>query len=88
MTAPENSPVGFRRSVYVASTYGYPYPASPSGAEPTQPASAPFTGGLTRRVTASLGLTTTVDPATAPEELVQEADRHMYEVKRRHKTAP
>jgi hypothetical protein len=44
----ENSPVGFGRSVFVASTYGYPYPATPAGAEPTQPASADFTGGLTR----------------------------------------
>jgi hypothetical protein len=27
----ENSPIGFGRSVYVASTYGYPYPAYPAG---------------------------------------------------------
>ncbi|MCW2991327.1 MAG: hypothetical protein JWM73_1921 [Solirubrobacterales bacterium] len=44
----ENSPIGSGRSVFVASTYGYPYPAAPEGAEPTKPASAPFTGGLTR----------------------------------------
>jgi hypothetical protein len=44
----ENSPVGSGRSVFVASTYGYPYPALPAGAEPSQPASAPFTGGITR----------------------------------------
>jgi hypothetical protein len=44
----ENSPVGFGRSVYVASTYGYPYPAVPAGAGPASPATAPFTGGLTR----------------------------------------
>jgi hypothetical protein len=44
----ENSPIGSGSSVFVASTYGYPYPAQPAGAEPTQPASAPFTGGLTR----------------------------------------
>ena len=43
-----NSPVGSGSSVFVASTYGYPYPAEPAGAAPTQPASAPFTGGLTR----------------------------------------
>lgn len=42
----ENSPVGFRRSIYVASTYGYPYPAGTTG--PSTPASAPFTGGLER----------------------------------------
>lgn len=44
----ENSPVGSGRSVFVASTYGYPYPAAPARAEPTQPASAAFRGGLTR----------------------------------------
>jgi hypothetical protein len=44
----ENSPIGSGTSVFVASTYGYPYPASPSGAEPTDPSSAPFTGGVTR----------------------------------------
>ena len=44
----ENSPVGSGRSVFVASTYGYPYPAYPSGAEPSRPATAPFTGGVTR----------------------------------------
>jgi len=44
----ENAPVGSGSSVFVASTYGYPYPAQPAGAEPTQPAPAPFTGGLER----------------------------------------
>jgi hypothetical protein len=44
----ENNPVGFGRSVFVASTYGYPYPAVPAGAAPSQPASAPFTGGVAR----------------------------------------
>jgi hypothetical protein len=34
--------------VFVASTYGYPYPTAPAGAAPTQPASAPFTGGVAR----------------------------------------
>jgi hypothetical protein len=42
----ENSPIGFRRSIYVASTYGYPYPAGTTGS--SQPASAPFVGGLER----------------------------------------
>lgn len=46
----ENAPVGSGSSVFVASTYGYPYPAQPSGAPPTVPASAPFTGGLDRVV--------------------------------------
>lgn len=44
----ENSPIGAGRSVYVASTYGYPYPALPSGAGPSEPASAPLRGGMTR----------------------------------------
>ncbi|MFE9249481.1 hypothetical protein [Streptomyces sp. NPDC007088] len=44
----ENSPIGAGRSVYVASTYGYPYPAVPADAGPSVPASADFTGGLTR----------------------------------------
>ncbi|WP_159840893.1 hypothetical protein [Nocardia sp. CY41] len=44
----ENSPVAIGRSVFVASTYGYPYPALPEGAGPAVPPSAPFTGGMTR----------------------------------------
>ncbi|MCQ4118533.1 hypothetical protein [Rhodococcus tibetensis] len=44
----ENSPVGVGNSVYVAGTYGYPYPAVPEGAGPAGPASAPFDGGMTR----------------------------------------
>jgi hypothetical protein len=44
----ENSPVGSGRSIFVASTYGYPYPAEPEDAPPAQPATAPFAGGLTR----------------------------------------
>jgi hypothetical protein len=44
----ENSPIGSGSSVFVASTYGYPYPALPAGAGPSQPASAPFNGGMVR----------------------------------------
>jgi hypothetical protein len=44
----ENAPVGSGRSVFVASTYGYPYPSLPEGAEASQPESAPFTGGVER----------------------------------------
>lgn len=44
----ENSPIGFRNQVYVASTYGYPYPATPDGAGAADPASAPFVGGMQR----------------------------------------
>ncbi|WP_243058826.1 hypothetical protein [Nocardioides sp. SR21] len=44
----ENSPVGWRNQVYVASTYGYPYPATPDGAGEADPASADFVGGMQR----------------------------------------
>jgi hypothetical protein len=44
----ENNPVGSGRSVFVASTYGYPYPALPEGAEPSEPETAPFDGGVER----------------------------------------
>ncbi|WP_153347337.1 hypothetical protein [Nocardia aurantia] len=42
----ENSPIGIGDTVIVAGTYGYPYPAGAVG--PSDPASAPFTGGMTR----------------------------------------
>ncbi|MFQ6399067.1 hypothetical protein ACLMAJ_37230 [Nocardia sp. KC 131] len=44
----ENSPIGIGRSLFVASTYGYPYPAVPDGAGQAVPATAPFIGGMTR----------------------------------------
>lgn len=44
----ENSAIAFGRSVFVASTYGYPYPAYPDDAGPSEPESAPFAGGMTR----------------------------------------
>ena len=44
----ENSPIGAGNSVFVASTYGYPYPRLPEGAGPSQPDWAPFVGGMTR----------------------------------------
>ncbi|MGW0176086.1 hypothetical protein ACWDUM_19860 [Rhodococcus sp. NPDC003322] len=44
----ENSPIGVGNSVFVAGTYGYPYPTVPDGAGPAVPSSAPFTGGMTR----------------------------------------
>ena len=43
----ENSPIGYGHRVYVADTYGYPYPAYPDGAGDSKPATAPFRGGLT-----------------------------------------
>ena len=44
----ENSPIGRGHSLYVASTYGYPYPAEPEDQPAAEPSSAPFTGGLSR----------------------------------------
>ncbi|AOW92597.1 hypothetical protein BFN03_07525 [Rhodococcus sp. WMMA185] len=44
----ENSHIGIGDSVFVAGTYGYPYPLLPEGAGPAVPESAPFTGGMTR----------------------------------------
>jgi hypothetical protein len=44
----ENSPIGVGNSMFIASTYGYPYPAVPPGAGPAVPATAPFVGGMTR----------------------------------------
>ena len=44
----ENSPIGAGRSVFAASTYGYPYPAVPDDAGPAVPATAVFSGGMTR----------------------------------------
>lgn len=44
----ENSLIGIGNSVFVASTYGYPYPTVPAGVGPAVPAAAPFRGGMTR----------------------------------------
>jgi hypothetical protein len=44
----ENSAIGFGASVFVASTYGYPYPALPEGAGESIPPSADFVGGMAR----------------------------------------
>ncbi|MFI5532720.1 hypothetical protein ACIA8O_29725 [Kitasatospora sp. NPDC051853] len=44
----ENSPVAVGNAVFVASTYGYPYPALPDGAGPSVPSSGSFRGGLSR----------------------------------------
>ncbi|MGW7576690.1 hypothetical protein [Streptomyces sp. NPDC054765] len=44
----ENSPIGAGRSLYVASTYGYPYPALPPDAGPSVPPTADFAGGMSR----------------------------------------
>nr|WP_245662629.1 hypothetical protein [Nocardia vermiculata] len=44
----ENSPIGSGSSVFVASTYGFPYPALPDNAGPSEPGSADFRGGMVR----------------------------------------
>ncbi|MFC9893214.1 hypothetical protein ACFVMC_05935 [Nocardia sp. NPDC127579] len=80
----ENSPVGIGRSVFVASTYGYPYPAVPEDAGPAVPASAPFTGGMTRIDVDDNGCRTvwenTVRSAAVPHLAV--ADGNLYTVSR------
>jgi hypothetical protein len=80
----ENSPVGIGRSVFVASTYGYPYPALPEGAGPAVPSSAPFTGGMTRIDVAADGCRVvwenTVRSAAVPR--LSTADGALYTVAR------
>lgn len=44
----ENSPIAYGRSVYVASTYGYGYPALPDNAGKSEPSNADFKGGMQR----------------------------------------
>jgi hypothetical protein len=44
----ENSPIGIGNSMFIASTYGYPYPSVPAGTPPAVPPTAPFVGGMTR----------------------------------------
>lgn len=57
----ENSPIGVGRSLFVASTYGYPYPAVPADAGPAVPPTAPFAGGMTRVDVAESGCRTVWD---------------------------
>jgi len=44
----ENSAIAVGRSIFVASTYGYPYPKVPEGAGPAVPPTADFIGGMVR----------------------------------------
>ncbi|MET7769252.1 hypothetical protein [Nocardia sp. NPDC005366] len=80
----ENSPIGIGGSVFVASTYGYPYPAVPEGAGPAIPAAAPFAGGMTRVDVDDTGCHTvwesSVRSAAVPH--VSTADGNLYTVTR------
>nr|WP_233531696.1 hypothetical protein [Antrihabitans sp. YC2-6] len=80
----ENSPIGIGRSVVVASTYGYPYPAVPDGAGPAQPASAPFVGGMTRVDVAEAGCHTVWDNRIRSSAVprLSTADGNIYTVSR------
>ncbi|MER7579668.1 hypothetical protein [Kitasatospora sp. NPDC097691] len=44
----ENAPIGSGNAVFIAGTYGYPYPALPAGAGPSVPSRGSFRGGLSR----------------------------------------
>lgn len=80
----ENSPIGSGNSLFVASTYGYPYPTVPEGAGPSEPASASFTGGMVRvDVTGSAcQVTWTNDALSAAVPRLSVADGKIYTVTR------
>ncbi|MGO4648661.1 hypothetical protein AB4305_27440 [Nocardia sp. 2YAB30] len=81
----ENSPIGSGRSVFVSSTYGYPYPALPEDEGPAVPPSAPFTGGMTRVDLDDAGCHTvwenTARSAAVPH--LSTADGSLYTITRR-----
>ncbi|WP_246011441.1 hypothetical protein [Nocardia mexicana] len=80
----ENSPIGAGNSVFVAGTYGYPYPAGTSG--PSDPPSAGFRGGMTRvdidpaGTGCSIAWTNPVASAAVPR--LSTADGNIYTVAR------
>ncbi|MFD4292423.1 hypothetical protein ACFWPA_01495 [Rhodococcus sp. NPDC058505] len=80
----ENSPIAVGSSVFVAGTYGYPYPAVPESAGPSVPGSAPFAGGMTRVDVGAAGCTvvwdTDVKSAAVPH--LSAADGNIYTVLR------
>lgn len=80
----ENSPIGVGNSVFVASTYGYPYPQVPEGAGPAVPESAPFTGGMTRVDVSSSGCRTVWDNVLRSSAVphISTADGLLYTVLR------
>ncbi|ORI27679.1 hypothetical protein BJI47_04630 [Rhodococcus sp. 1168] len=80
----ENSPIGVGNSVFVASTYGYPYPRVPEAAGPAMPATAPFAGGMTRVDLDSSDCHTVWDNEvrSAAVPRLSTADGHLYTVVR------
>lgn len=80
----ENSPIGIGGSVFVASTYGYPYPAVPEGAGPAVPPTAPFAGGMTRVDIGAEGCRTIWDNSvrSAAVPRISTADGFVYTVTR------
>ncbi|QLY34293.1 hypothetical protein H0264_11430 [Nocardia huaxiensis] len=81
----ENSPIGVGSSLFVASTYGYPYPQLPANAGPSQPAGANFTGGMTRVDVSATGcrVVWTNDVPSAAVPRLSVADGKIYTVTRR-----
>ncbi|MBM4363011.1 MAG: hypothetical protein FJ104_10050, partial [Deltaproteobacteria bacterium] len=82
----ENSPIGAGQSVIVASTYGYPYPALPTGAPPSDPGTAPLLGGIARLDVVEGGrgceLAWTLELRSAAVPKLSLADRLVYTVER------
>ncbi|MEV0355814.1 hypothetical protein AB0H71_07065 [Nocardia sp. NPDC050697] len=80
----ENSPIGAGHSVFVAGTYGYPYPTVPGDAGPAVPPTAPFTGGLTRVDVDDAGCHTVWDSAirSAAVPHLSTADNLLYTLTR------
>ncbi|WP_432421135.1 hypothetical protein [Nocardia cyriacigeorgica] len=81
----ENSPIGSGGSLFVASTYGYPYPTVPEGAGPSVPAEAEFTGGMVRVDVSTSGcrVVWTNDTRSAAVPRLSVADGKIYTIARR-----
>lgn len=87
----ENSAIGIGNSVFVASTYGYPYPEVPEGAGPAVPEEADFAGGMVRvdiredRTGCDLVWENAIRSAAVPKLSV--SDDIIYTVERRSTTS-
>jgi hypothetical protein len=87
----ENSPIGAGRSVFVTSTFAYPYLALPANAGPSVPDSAPLNGGMaridvTRDEACQLVWTNRVRSAAVPKLSV--ADKLLYTIERKLSFGP